>query len=85
MRRPAKTDSVLVVDPNTVLALAIAFQRLQPVTWWRTQEFQRLSGVQLSQLSRGNPRDRRKLLALACLEQGSRVCATEALDHGGIL
>jgi hypothetical protein len=38
-----------------------------------------LSGVQLRQLSSRGFNDRRKSLALASLEQGSRISATEAL------
>ena len=30
--RPAKTDPPLIVDTDAVLALAVAFQRFQPVT-----------------------------------------------------
>jgi hypothetical protein len=29
---PSETNSVLVVNPNAVLALSVAFQRFQPVT-----------------------------------------------------
>jgi len=30
---PTEAYPILVVDPNTVLAGAIAFERLQPVAW----------------------------------------------------
>lgn len=30
---PPETDSVLVIDPDTELALPIAFQSFQPVIW----------------------------------------------------
>jgi hypothetical protein len=33
--RPTKTNPKLIVDPNTVLTFAIAFERFKPVSWRR--------------------------------------------------
>ena len=80
--RPAKADTELIVHADAVLACTPALQGLEPVTWWRAQEFQGVCRVELRQLTRRDVRDARKSLAFSCLEQRSRVGAAEALDHG---
>jgi hypothetical protein len=55
---PAKANPVLVVDAYAVLALAVAPQRLQPVSMWLSQIVQMRSVVQHLQLvprNRENP------------------------------
>ncbi len=44
-----KTDSPLVVDPNTPLALSVAFQRFQLVRWWKFQIPDLRRGIELGQ------------------------------------
>jgi hypothetical protein len=41
---PRKTDSVLIVNPDAPLPLAITRQRLQPITW-RNPQIEYLYGV----------------------------------------
>ena len=82
---PAKAKAVLVVDPNAELSFALTFQRFQPVTRRRAQELKGLRCVELRQLPSRGFNNGRKSLALASFEQGSRISATEALDHGQIV
>jgi hypothetical protein len=55
---PSKTDPVLIVDTNTILARSISLQRLQPICWRRCKVPQLIRTVDLNQLSEcdlGNP------------------------------
>ncbi len=47
---PAKTDPVLVIDPDTVLSRSISSQSLQAVTGWNTQLSKLSHPVELRQL-----------------------------------
>jgi hypothetical protein len=51
---PYNTDSVLVVDPDTVLSEPVASQLFQSVTRWAFRVVQRYGIVQHRQLSLGN-------------------------------
>jgi hypothetical protein len=48
---PNKTDSPLLVDPNRVLALAIASKRFELIPGRRLQNAQFCRGMELEQLS----------------------------------
>jgi hypothetical protein len=48
---PAKTDPVLVVDPDAVLAKSVALQHFQSVAWRRLKETEAGSRMQLGQLA----------------------------------
>jgi hypothetical protein len=54
---PNKTDTILIVDPNAVLALPIAFQGLQVVPRKNGQVTQKSCSVQLQELSLRSPCD----------------------------
>jgi len=43
---PHEADAILIIDPDAVLALALAVQRFQPVSGRHTQIIQRHGGVQ---------------------------------------
>jgi hypothetical protein len=45
-RSPTKTDSPLLVDPNTVLARTVTSQLLEPITWRDSQVIQLIGGVE---------------------------------------
>jgi hypothetical protein len=61
----------LVIDADAVLALAVATQSLQPVTWWRRQVAQLIGGVKPPELS--------KCWALNALEPFDGLPIVEAL------
>ncbi len=48
---PDKADPPLVIDADAPLSSPIAFQRLQPISRWRSQKVQRLCCIQHRQLS----------------------------------
>jgi hypothetical protein len=52
---PNKADAPLLVDADAVLALSIALQRFQVITWRRPQIPQFDGDIQLPQLSLGHP------------------------------
>ncbi len=54
---PNETDAESVVDPNTVLATAVAFESLEPVAREDGQVLQPMGGVQLPQFPLCYPRD----------------------------
>ena len=56
---PFETDSPLLVDPNTVLSLSIAFEGFQPVSRRNPQIFEANRGVQQLQFMK------RRLLNIA--------------------
>ena len=54
---PAKADAPLIVDPNAVLAFAIAFERFEAICRRRAQIVERSGVVEHTQLSSGNELD----------------------------
>src|SRR5262245_42461229 len=78
---PSKTDAPLLIDPNTVLSLAVSRQALEPVTWEHCQSLQRICGIQDAQpffrlAGKGTP-----LADDMPLKELFRVTIMEALDH----
>lgn len=61
-RRPAKADSMLVIDPDTVLTSTVALQRLEPIAWRDTQVIEAHGNLQLSDLAQSGALERRELL-----------------------
>ena len=47
---PAEADPPLVVDANTMLTPAIAFEHLKPVPWWNAKLVQALRVTKLAHL-----------------------------------
>lgn len=78
---PLEADSPLVVDADTVLALAITFQGLQVVAEWGLQKVQRLSSIELSKLALGNTQKRPESTRVLAFEDCQCVFALERLDH----
>jgi hypothetical protein len=80
---PDKTNSILIVDPNTVLTRPIPFQRFQPVGRRNAKicegcgviNHQKLSQSYLSHAGRGIPP------ALSGFPKNLRFRVGEALDH----
>jgi hypothetical protein len=52
---PLKADAILIVDADTMLALAIASQWLQSITWRRSELIQPNYGVELIKFSTRDP------------------------------
>jgi hypothetical protein len=51
---PSKADAILVIDPDTVLALTLARQSLQTVTRWNAKFFKKQDRIKLVEFSLGN-------------------------------
>jgi len=83
---PDEAHPVLVIDTNAVLAFAITFQRLQPISRRHPKRSQSYYGVKLVQLS---PRDRPELLrtrsshglAVSSVEYVLGTLIVKALNH----
>jgi hypothetical protein len=81
-RRPNKAHPELVVDPDRVLPLAIARQRLKTVAWRRPQVAEIARGVEIAQLSaRYLDQIGRKALRTFAVEDGFSGLIPEAPDH----
>jgi hypothetical protein len=80
--RPPKADPPLVVDANTVLPGAIAFELLEPVSGRHPQIVQRFSRVQSDQLAQHRSQEVGGIASHALTpEQGFGVPVGESLDH----
>lgn len=78
---PAEADAVLVVDPDTVLPLSVAFQCLKLVSGDRGQVAQRRCPVQVEQLSDRNLFDGPKPLRVLLLEDLPGFGVSKGADH----
>lgn len=58
--QPTKTDTKLVVYPNTELADSVAFERLQTIPRWNPEVVKTLGNLQLAKLSSRHRFNRRK-------------------------
>jgi hypothetical protein len=83
---PSKADPELVVDSNTVLALAVGFKRLKPVARWNPQVLKRLGGVKSVKFPSSHGMQLSRETLASCLGGpavvdvfGGRIC--EGLDH----
>jgi hypothetical protein len=65
---PVKADSPLIVDPDTVLTLAVAFKAFEPVAR-RDSEILKMPGpVKVQKLTPYSPLDRTKLRNVLIIE-----------------
>ena len=79
---PAKADSPLVVDANTVLAGAIAGQLFQAIAWRRPQVFQILGGINQPQFAQHETMELgREMPDPLPAEKPFRVTITETVNH----
>ncbi len=51
-----KTDPPLVVNRNRILALTVAFERVQPIAWWNSEVAENGRRMNLFKLAEGPPR-----------------------------
>src|SRR5581483_7376554 len=79
--RPAETDPPLLVDPDAVLPLAVAFERLEPISRRRHQVAKCLSTVKIEQLAARRPLNRPEAGDWAIIEQCLGIGRPEGLDH----
>jgi hypothetical protein len=80
-----KADSPLNVDPNAVLSLSVTLQRFQVIARGRLHEIQRLSRIQLGELSFCHRQKRFEPARTFALVKRQSVFALERLDHDGSL
>jgi len=85
IRGPHEADAELIVDSDAVLALALAAQRLQPITGRRPEVAQFDRAVQLREFARGDAADRPEVTSLPGLEERPCRGAAEAPDHAAIV
>ena len=79
---PDETDPPLVIDPDAVLANAVAFQEFQPIARRRKQITQRPRPVQVLQLSPGRVLNlRRQLTGTLATEDSFGFTAREGGYH----
>jgi hypothetical protein len=78
---PAKTDPPLIIDPYTILPLAIALQGLKPVAR-RDPEILKTPGLmKVQELPPCNPFDRTKLRYVQVIKQCPCFCITKGANH----
>ena len=79
---PPKADSPLIVDADTVLPRAIAFQLLKSVAWRDAEVVECLGGIHGNQLPKHHPS---QLCGVPphwlAAEQARGISVGEALDH----
>jgi hypothetical protein len=83
---PHEADAILIIDPDAVLALTLAAQSLQPISWRDIQIIQHHGGMQQEELLQcphfqigGNPSASPRLPKLL------RIRIPEACYHGAIV
>ena len=79
--QPTKTDPPLIVDSNAVLALAIALQRLEPVTRRHEQILNGPGMVEIQQFSPRRSLDRPKPRDQLIVKKRLRIARLKGLDH----
>ena len=79
---PAKADSPLIVDTDTVLPFAIALERLKMITRRNPQIGNGTRLIEVKQLAPRYPLDRPKAWHHTIMEQGFGVAASKRFDHG---
>jgi len=80
-RRPAKADTPLIVDANTVLAGSIALQCFKPVSRWNPQIIQAPGNLKLPELALSHRSEIHETANTIAPGQCFGVSALERLDH----
>jgi hypothetical protein len=78
---PGEANPPLVIDPDTMLPLAVAFQGLEPVAWRDLQVLERFGAMEIQELP---PRDSLKAPKprdLQVSKQGFSVPGSKGADH----
>jgi hypothetical protein len=83
---PHETYAPLIIDPDTMLSLPRAFQRLKPVGWWNPEVLQKMRIVQHSEFS---ARDRldvgRQFSGYSSFPDLSGFLVLKMPDHGATI
>ena len=82
---PDKAHTILIVNPDAVLAFAAVLQSLEPVSRRTAQERKRFGAVQLLQLSLCNRLKAFELTGAFSVEKQRCCFVFERLNHGLIL
>jgi hypothetical protein len=80
---PDEADSPLIVDPDTMLTLPVAAERLKPVAWNRRHVFQLLGIVQHPQLPPCHRSNVAESAALLAMKKLLSLLAAEGAYHTG--
>jgi len=78
---PYETDAPLIVDPDTVLPLAVALQLLEAIARNRAQVVEACRSIQHLQLPLRQPLESLKSFHALASEQAFRIRGAERLDH----
>ena len=78
---PVKADPPLIVDPYTILPLAIALQDFEPVARRNPEVFQVPCPVKVQELTAGNRLDRAKPRYDLIMKESLSSDATKGPDH----
>jgi hypothetical protein len=79
---PREAHPPLVVDPDAVLALAVALQRFEVVAWGRLQIFERASAVQVQKLPTGSSFDGPETPDRDVVEERLDILVAKGANHG---
>lgn len=82
---PNKTDPILIVDADAVLADSVTFERFKPVAWGNPEVVEPSSDLKLPQLSAGCRLESGKSLDTPATGQGLGIGVTERDDYWQIL
>ena len=78
---PKKTNAPSIVDANTVLTLAAAFQSFESIPWRDSQIIQPPCLMQIQELSPGDPLEHSKSANRLIIEERFGISALERADH----
>ncbi len=82
VRFPAETDAPLVIDPDGILALAIAFESFESIARWDSQLSHFGDGMKLRELAQSGPLNvRRKGADFLQQKQPGGGIAGKGADH----
>jgi hypothetical protein len=79
---PSKTNSVLIVYPDTILAFSIAFKGFQTIPGWNAKIIQPTRDLYLTKLSTGNRGKIGKTPYRITLGKGFSIRTPKGLYHG---
>jgi len=83
--RPAKANTIPIVHADAVLPDAVAFKRLQPVSWRHSKVFQTSRDLQLSQLALRDSLDVHETLDPLAFPESLHIGALKRPDHAPII
>ncbi len=79
--RPAKADSPLIIDANTVLTGTIALKRFKVIVGWNSQLLKAISDFELPQFPPGNLGNIDILFYIQAFRKRLGVFAFKGSDH----